>query len=113
MNFEEYQKQSRKTAVYPDLGDNLPYLALGIADEAGEVAGKVKKFIRDHNMKSIQDLTLEQKQDLVKEVGDVLWYIAQIATEVGVDLEKVAEQNIEKLHSRLERGTIGGSGDNR
>lgn len=113
MEFSEYQKKSRKTALYPNVGDNLPYLALGIANEAGEVAGKVKKFIRDHNFKSIRELSEEQKQDLAKEVGDVLWYCAQIATEIDTDLGKVAELNIEKLYSRLERGTIGGSGDNR
>lgn len=113
MNFGEYQTESRKTALYPNVGDNLPYLALGIADEAGEVAGKVKKFIRDSGMKSISDLTLEQKEDLMKEVGDVLWYISQITTEAGFTLEDVAVKNIEKLHSRLERGTLHGSGDNR
>jgi NTP pyrophosphatase (non-canonical NTP hydrolase) len=113
MDFNEYQKKSRKTAAYPNVGDNLPYLALGIADEAGEVAGKVKKFIRDHHMQSIADLTDEQKQDLVKEAGDVLWYIAQIATETGYELETLAQMNIEKLYSRLDRDVIGGSGDNR
>ncbi len=113
MEFDEYQKKSRKTALYPNVGDNLPYLALGIADEAGEVAGKVKKLIRDHNFKSVSELSDEQKGELVKEVGDVLWYCAQIATEVGVDLGLVAHLNIEKLYSRLERGQIGGSGDNR
>lgn len=113
MDFSAYQKQSRKTALYPNTGDNLPYLALGIADEAGEVAGKVKKFIRDHNMRSIADLSEEQKQDLAKELGDVLWYIAQIATETGYDLKSIAQMNIDKLHSRLERGKLGGSGDNR
>lgn len=113
MNFSEYQKASRKTAVYPNLGDNLPYLALGIVDEAGEVAGKVKKLIRDQNFTSIRELSSEQKQELVKEVGDVLWYAAQIATEMDTGLEEVAEQNIEKLYSRLERDTLKGSGDNR
>lgn len=91
----------------------MPYLALGIADEAGEVAGKVKKFIRDHNMQSIAELSVEQKEDLKKELGDVLWYIAQIATETGYSLEMVAQANIDKLYSRLDRNTIGGSGDER
>lgn len=113
MDFPEYQTKSRKTAMYPSLGDNLPYLGLGIADEAGEVAGKVKKFIRDSHMSSIGDLTQVQKEDLKKEIGDVLWYISQIATEIGFTLEDVAQSNIDKLSSRLERGTIGGSGDER
>ncbi|MEX0930701.1 MAG: nucleoside triphosphate pyrophosphohydrolase family protein [Candidatus Paceibacterota bacterium] len=113
MDFNEYQLKSRKTALYPYAGDNLPYLGLGIVEESGEVAGKVKKFIRDYNMKSIDDLTNEQKQDLAKEVGDVLWYISQIATETGFELNEIAEMNIEKLYSRLDRKAIGGSGDNR
>ncbi len=113
MNFNEYQIKSRKTAGYPNIGDNLPYLALGVADEAGEVAGKVKKFIRDSGFTSIKDLTDEQKEMTVKELGDVLWYIAQIATELGYELDTVADMNIEKLYSRLDRARIGGSGDNR
>ncbi len=113
MEFSEYQKKSRKTALYPNLGDNLPYLALGISDEAGEVAGKVKKFIHNHNFTSISELSEEQKKDLAKEVGDVLWFAAQIATEIGIDFGEVAEMNIDKLYSRLDRDKIGGSGDDR
>ncbi|MEZ4200547.1 MAG: nucleoside triphosphate pyrophosphohydrolase family protein [Candidatus Paceibacterota bacterium] len=113
MDFNEYQKKSRKTALYPKVGDNLQYLGLGIADEAGEVAGKVKKLMRDHNITSVHDLTDELRTELVKEVGDVLWYIAQIATEVGVELDALAEKNIEKLYSRMDRNTLHGDGDNR
>lgn len=113
MDLNEYQLKSRKTALYPNAGDNLPYLGLGIADESGEVAGKIKKFIRDYQMESIADLTNEQKHDLAKEIGDVLWYIAQIATETGFELNDIAEMNIEKLYSRLERNALSGSGDNR
>lgn len=113
MDFREYQEAARKTAIYPNVGDNLPYLALGIADEAGEVAGKVKKLIRDQNFASITELSDVQKEEIVKEVGDVLWYAAQIATEMNANFEEVAEKNIEKLYSRLERDTLKGSGDDR
>lgn len=113
MDFNEYQKKSRETALYPNSGDNLPYLALGITGEAGEVSEKVKKFIRDGRSASIADLDEEQKKNLAYEVGDVLWYITQIATELGIDLEDIAKMNIEKTHSRKHRGKLGGSGDNR
>ncbi|MFT7507609.1 MAG: NTP pyrophosphatase (non-canonical NTP hydrolase) [Acidimicrobiales bacterium] len=113
MNFKEYQEKSRVTAIYPNLGDNLPYLALGIAGEAGEVADKVKKFIRDENFTSVKNLSEEQKNDLAKEMGDILWYIAQIATEFNLDMESVAQMNIDKLYSRMDRKELHGSGDSR
>jgi len=113
MNFNDYQKKSRETAIYPNKGDNLPYLALGISGEAGEVSEKVKKFIRDTQFAGIGDLGKAQKNDLALEVGDVLWYIAQMATEIGYDLEEIAEMNISKTQSRLHRDKIGGSGDDR
>lgn len=109
MNFEEYQKKSRKTAAYPDAGNNFVYPTLGLAGEAGEVAEKIKKVIRDKSG-IIDDAT---KEAIEKELGDVLWYVAQIATELDLSLDGVAEKNIEKLFSRLERGKIQGSGDNR
>jgi NTP pyrophosphatase (non-canonical NTP hydrolase) len=109
MNFEEYQKKSRKTALYPGVGSNFVYPVLGLAGESGEVAEKVKKIIRDDGGK-VSDL---KKQEIEKELGDVLWYVSQIATEIGLSLNDVAEKNIEKLYSRLERGKISGSGDNR
>jgi NTP pyrophosphatase (non-canonical NTP hydrolase) len=113
MDFATYQEKSRVTAKYPNLGDNLPYLALGTTGEAGEIAEKVKKLIRDHGGASVSNITEEQKADMVKEMGDVLWYLSQIATELGVPFTEVAERNIEKLYSRMERGAISGSGDNR
>jgi NTP pyrophosphatase (non-canonical NTP hydrolase) len=109
MNFEEYQKDSRRTALYPDLGKNFVYPTLGLAGEAGEVAEKIKKVLRDDGGK-VSD---EKKQDITKELGDVLWYVSQIATELGLSLDDIAKLNIEKLLSRLERGQIKGSGDNR
>ncbi len=109
MTFNEYQKDSRKTAIYPDIGNNFIYPTLGLAGESGEVAEKIKKVIRDKG--GIVDETT--KQEIKKELGDVLWYVSQIASELGLSLEDVASENIKKLFSRLERGKIGGSGDNR
>lgn len=109
MDFQEYQTISRKTAVYPQLGENIVYPTLGVVGEAGEVAEKVKKIIRDGS----GEITDTQRTELTKEIGDVLWYLAQLATELGVSLDDVATKNIEKLFSRLERGVLHGSGDNR
>jgi NTP pyrophosphatase (non-canonical NTP hydrolase) len=109
MDFEEYQKKSRVTAKYPDIDNNYVYPTLGLSGEAGEVAEKIKKVIRDKG--GIIDA--ETKEMIQKELGDVLWYVAQLATELDLSLNDVAEKNIEKLYSRLERGKINGSGDNR
>ena len=113
MTFDEYQEKSNKTATYDESASRLFYLGLGIADEAGEVAGKLKKFIRDNGVKSFEDLTDLQKEDLMKEVGDVLWYAAQLARQCDYKFSEVAQMNIEKLYSRLDRGKLSGSGDNR
>lgn len=96
-------------AIYPAQGDNYSYPALGLVGESGEVAEKIKKIIRD------QDgvLTDENRIEIAKELGDVLWYIAILADEMGVTLDKVAEGNLEKLNSRKKRGVLSGSGDNR
>jgi len=102
MNFDEYQKFARSTAIYPD-ECKVVYPALGLCGEAGEVAEKVKKNIRDG--KSLDGLALE--------LGDVLWYISTLADDLGVTLEEVAKANIEKLQSRMERNKIKGDGDNR
>ncbi|MEK7097775.1 MAG: nucleoside triphosphate pyrophosphohydrolase family protein [Patescibacteria group bacterium] len=109
MTFEEYQKLSRKTAIYPDAGHNFIYPTLGLAGESGEVAEKIKKVLRDHGG-VIDDV---KKQEIAKELGDVLWYVAQIASELGLSLDEIADLNIEKLYSRLERDKISGSGDSR
>jgi|SRR6185503_4509265 len=109
MNFDEYQEKSRKTAIYPDQGSNLVYPTLGLTSEAGEVADKLKKAIRDNDGK----LDAERREAMIKEVGDVLWYAAQICTELGVSMDEVAAKNIEKLYSRLDRDKISGSGDDR
>ena len=101
-----YQKQARQTAKTHIIGDTN-YLGLKLAEEAGEVAGKLGKAIRDHT-------TLpELKPQIIKELGDVLWYVAMLADAFGVDLETIATVNVEKLQDRHERGVIGGSGDDR
>lgn len=113
MEFKEYQEKSRKTAMYPKAGDTFDYPILGLVAEAGEVADKIKKHIRDDHIFKPSDMSTEQKTELAKELGDVLWYVAQLATELGADLDTIAAANIDKLYSRLERGKLGGSGDNR
>ena len=109
MDFSDYQAKSRKTAKYPSIGHPVIYPTLGLTNEAGEVAGKIKKIFRDKGG-VISD---SDKEALTGELGDVLWYLAQVCTELDLSLDEVAEHNIEKLYSRLERGKIGGEGDNR
>ncbi len=108
MTFNEYQEKSKATAIYPK-DQGLAYVSLGLSAEAGEVANKVKKIIRDDEGL----LNPERAQSIAEELGDVLWYAAQIATELGSDLGEVAQKNLDKLNSRKERGQLQGSGDNR
>jgi NTP pyrophosphatase (non-canonical NTP hydrolase) len=109
MNFNDYQQKSRRTALYPNQGDNYVYPTLGLAGEAGEVAEKIKKIIRDKAGKVSDD----DRVAITKELGDVLWYVSQLSTELKIKLEDVALKNIEKLESRLKKGTLSGSGDDR
>jgi len=97
----EYQEKCRTTAIYPKK-DAIAYLSLGLVSEAGEVAGKVKKQIRDGTQSNI-----------ASEIGDVLWYCAMLANELNVNLGKIMEDNLYKLNDRKTRGTLAGSGDNR
>jgi len=122
MNFNEYQKEANSLTIYlnkikdmyPDLPDDiirilgLTYASLGLG-EVGEIQGKVKKIIRDSGGIMLQ----ETVDDLVKELGDVLWYIAACCEELGVSMDYVAKKNLEKLFSRKDRGVLEGSGDNR
>lgn len=108
MNFKDYQSEAAKTAIYPSQHKGI-YPVLGLTGEAGEVAEKVKKLIRDK--KGIADE--EFKAMLEKELGDVLWYISAIATDYGLSLNKIAENNILKLLDRQKRNVLQGSGDNR
>lgn len=109
MEFNEYQKKAKETAIYPKVGESYIYPVLGLCGEAGEVAEKIKKIFRDDN----GVLTEEKKGIIKKELGDVLWYLSQVATELGLSLDEVALFNLEKLLSRKERGRITGDGDNR
>lgn len=107
MNFNEYQNKALKTAKYPVIGHGVIYPTLGLANEAGEVAGKIKKVFRDKG----GVIGAAEREALKSELGDVLWYLAQVCTELEIPLEDVAVHNLEKLYSRLERGKIGGEGD--
>ena len=102
-SFDGYQDFAETTAIYPE-DKALEYLALGLASEAGEVAGKVKKLIRDGEM---------SVEDLAKELGDVVWYVSQLCTELDLYFSDVMGLNVGKLSDRLQRGVLGGSGDSR
>lgn len=123
MELIEYQNKSASTAIYPDAGrlGGLNYAVLGLAGEAGEVAQKLKKFLRDYgthikidpSTPNVEQLPPEVKIELASELGDVLWYVAAIAREIGWDLDHVAAYNLNKLKRRKEQGTLGGTGDHR
>ena len=113
MRLDDYQDATVDTAIYPGatFGTNtaINYTILGLVGEAGEVAGKWKKVIRDDNgfLSSLAAIALAD------ELADVLWYVARAADELGYSLEELAQKNLDKLNSRAERGALGGSGDNR
>lgn len=107
MHINDYQDQAVDMAIYPSSA-RLTYPALGLTGEAGEVADKVKKIIRDGT-----ELTPELRHEIAKEVGDVLWYIAAISRDLGYDMQEIAMMNLQKLNSRKARGVLQGSGDNR
>lgn len=109
MTFEEYQEKAKETAVYPNVGNNYIYPMIGLAGEVGEVANKVQKIIRDKNYV----INEKDREELAKELGDVIWYISTLCFELGLSFEDVAEKNIEKLSSRKNREELSGSGDNR
>lgn len=113
LSFTEYQLESAKTAIYPESGEGtiagVVYTTLGLAGEAGEIPNKVKKILRDNG----GVITPEVVEAVGKEIGDVLWYVANLASELGLSLERVAEGNLVKLGSRMERGVLTGSGDDR
>lgn len=108
MQLSEYQRLSRRTAEYPREAW-LAYPALGLAGEAGEVAEHAKKAIRDDG----GEVLSERREAMAKELGDVLWYVAQLASELELDLDEIAAENLEKLLSRQRRGVLSGSGDDR
>jgi NTP pyrophosphatase (non-canonical NTP hydrolase) len=110
VNFNEYQYKANQTALYPDAGRGslaaLSYVSLGLAGEAGEIANKIKKLLRDGD-------TPEKRKAISKEIGDCQWYLSQLCTELDTPLDYVASQNIDKLADRKERGVIQGNGDTR
>lgn len=111
MTMNEYQNECDKTAVYPHRYEfsGLMYLGLGMAGEAGEVADNIKKAFRDDD----EELTRERLEHIKKEIGDVMWYCAELARVLGWTLDEVARANVEKLMDRKIRGVLCGSGDNR
>lgn len=111
LTLNEYQENAKSTAIYED---PIVYPALGLAGEAGEVAEKIKKLIRDKGgIRNLPNITEADKAAVSKELGDVLWYISALAHDLGISLDDVARTNIGKLLARKEAGTLSGSGDNR
>jgi NTP pyrophosphatase (non-canonical NTP hydrolase) len=109
MNFREYQNASRKTAIYP-MEYKVVYPMIGLSGETGEVAEKIKKQIRDKNS-DFKDIKFKKK--IAKEIGDVLWYLSQVAYDLEISLQDAAEDNLKKLQRRMKRKKINGEGDNR
>jgi len=108
LTFDDYQKEAKKTAIYPK-SVGVMYPALGLTGEAGEVANKVKKIVRDGYANSPADW----REQVSHELGDVLWYCAALASDLGLSLGRIAKENVNKLSGRQQRGTLGGSGDSR
>ncbi len=111
MEFNEYQQLASRTALFnkPDKDYILMILCLGIAGESGEILEKVKHLMRDDK----GEITPERRESIKKEIGDVLWYLSQLAKELDISFDEIAKANIEKTHSRLERGMLNSEGDNR
>ncbi|MDE1833803.1 MAG: nucleoside triphosphate pyrophosphohydrolase family protein [Candidatus Micrarchaeota archaeon] len=104
MNFDEYQSEAKKTAIYPQSA-KITYPIIGLAGEVGELCNKYKKTIRDGRVLD--------KEEIAGEIGDIAWYLAMVCEDFGVSFDEVARKNIEKLKDRQSRGAIKGSGDNR
>jgi len=106
MEFNEYQEKAKETSMYPDkLDGGFFYTALSLSGEVGELLNKIKKIARDN----IQI----KREEIISELGDILWYLSETARNFNISLEEVAEYNLKKIRSRKERGTLQGSGDNR
>ena len=108
MNLKEYQEKIKVTAKYPS-NVRVLYPCLGLAGETGEVCEKIKKVYRDNG----GVFTHDKVEEIKKEIGDVLWYIQALCNDLGISMQDVAQLNVDKLFSRLERGVINGNGDNR
>lgn len=109
MTLTEYQEAALRTAADKNKHNEFFHLVLGLVGESGEIAEKVKKLVRDKN----SDLTMLDKNDIAKELGDVMWYVATLAHFLDFDLEDIGQKNIAKLADRLTRGKLAGAGDNR
>jgi NTP pyrophosphatase (non-canonical NTP hydrolase) len=109
MDLKDYQDKARTTAIYPK-EYNVVYPTLGLCGESGEVSEKIKKRIRD-NEGNFTDVTF--LYDISKELGDVLWYISNLASDLNLDLNAVAANNLHKLKTRQEQGVLEGDGDDR
>ena len=109
MDCDDYQRAALRTARDPEAQDEFMHLVLGLVGEAGEIAEKVKKLVRDQN----SDLAQLDRDDMAAELGDVLWYTAVLANFLGLSLDDVAQRNVAKLADRQRRAVIGGSGDRR
>ena len=109
LTFDKYQEGAEETVFYPNKGSNLVLPSLGLIGEAGEVSKIVAEVIRDKRGK----ISKEDRERLEQELGDVMWYLSSLATELGLSLEDIARRNLEKLASRKERGMLRGSGDDR
>lgn len=113
---DEYQKAAETTAIYPNKGANIEYVVFGLASEVGELTGKIKKRIRDGVYEggyTLQKVAVAGRDEFISELGDVLWYVSAIASELQTNLSNVASLNIQKLKSRKDRGQLHGSGDDR
>lgn len=114
LTFDEYQQRAETTAIYPGKGElgGLLYVGLGLG-ESGEVQGKIKKLYRDLDIVYNKDIPEDKREAIIAELGDLLWYVANMATELGYSLEDVAINNLNKLADRKKRNVLGGSGDYR
>ena len=108
LGFDIYQQMAKTTAIYPESA-KITYPSLGLAGETGEVCEKIKKVIRDCG----GEVSDEKRKEIAKELGDVMWYMATLASDLGLSLGDVAVGNLVKLASRAERGKLHGNGDNR
>ncbi|MEV6282009.1 nucleoside triphosphate pyrophosphohydrolase family protein [Kribbella sp. NPDC051770] len=109
MDLNEYQQLALRTASPKDKPNEVFQLLLGLVGETGEIAEKAKKIVRDRG----SDFTQWDTEDLTKELGDTLWYLAVLADYFDIPLEEVGRRNIAKLADRRQRAVLGGSGDNR
>ena len=110
MELNEYQKRALETAIY-NPKHKIIYPALGLGEEAGEVLGKIKKWLRGDDGEG--GMSAERKQALKEEMGDVLWYLSVLAHDLDLELNDIAQVNVDKLKSRKERGVLKGDGDKR